>query len=308
VKIRIGFASPFGESNRLLNQYYCSKGPFMRTISERRCFGGTLGYYSHDAQTTGCAMGFTVYVPPGAANHSLPVLWWLSGLTCTEDNFTSKAGAYRQAAASGLIIVAPDTSPRGEQVPDDPGYDLGQGAGFYIDATRAPWSEHFHMYSYVTDELPRLIEANFPVNASAQGISGHSMGGHGALMLGLKNPDRYQSISAFAPIVAPSQCPWGQKAFTAYLGEDTDAWTQYDATQIMTRAGDRSACPAILIDQGLGDEFLATQLMPDKFATACESAGQKLEFRQQEGYDHSYFFIASFIDDHVRHHGDILNG
>jgi S-formylglutathione hydrolase len=279
----------------------------MQTVSERRCFGGTLGYYQHAAETTHCSMGFTVFVPSQASDGPLPVLWWLSGLTCTADNFTAKAGAYRQAAESGLIVVAPDTSPRGEDVPDDPGYDLGQGAGFYVDATEPPWSENFRMYSYVTTELPALIGSHFPVRSDAHGIAGHSMGGHGALTIGLKNPDQFRSLSAFAPIVAPTQCPWGQKALAAYLGDDPTAWVEYDATQIIT-GSDRSAFPEILIDQGLADEFLRDQLMPEKFAEACTAAGQKLCLRQHEGYDHSYFFIATFIDDHVRHHAAILHG
>lgn len=278
----------------------------MDNISVNRCFGGSLGYYRHDASTTRCSMRFTVFSPPQAEEHSVPVLWWLSGLTCTEDNFTVKAGAYRKAAEMGLMIVAPDTSPRGEGVPDDDAYDLGQGAGFYLDATHPPWSEHFHMYRYITEELPELLFTEFSGSVNDQGIFGHSMGGHGALTIGLKNPDRFRSISAFAPIVAPMQCPWGQKAFSAYLGDDQSSWREYDATELMTYAGDRSAYPKILIDQGLDDDFLAGQLMPDKFAAACEAANQRLELRKHAGYDHSYFFIASFIDDHIQHHADIL--
>lgn len=279
----------------------------MELVSESCCFGGSIGYYRHDSLATRCPMRFTAFIPPAAENRSVPVLWWLSGLTCTEDNFTVKAGAYRKAAEAGLIIIAPDTSPRGEGVPDDDAYDLGQGAGFYLDATQSPWSEHFNMYRYITDELPELVFAKFPGCRDAQGISGHSMGGHGALTIGLKNPDRYQSISAFAPIVAPMQCPWGQKAFEAYLGEDRESWREYDATELIAGSGDRSACPAILIDQGLADDFLADQLMPDKFAVACETANQNLTLRQHAGHDHSYFFISSFIDDHIQHHADILS-
>lgn len=278
----------------------------METISVNRCFGGSIGYYRHDASTTRCPMRFTVFSPPQAEEGAVPVLWWLSGLTCTEDNFTVKAGAYRKAAKTGLMIVAPDTSPRGEDIPDDEAYDLGQGAGFYVDATNPPWSEHFNMYRYITEELPELVFAEFPGKVGDQGIFGHSMGGHGALTIGLKNPDCFRSISAFAPIVAPMQCPWGQKAFAAYLGDDRSAWHEYDATELMADAGDRSACPAILIDQGLADDFLAGQLMPDKFAAACETVNQRLELRKHAGYDHSYFFISSFIEDHIQHHADIL--
>lgn len=251
-------------------------------------------------------MGFTVFVPPQAAEFPVPVLWWLSGLTCTEDNFTVKAGAYRKAAEAGLMIVAPDTSPRGANVPDAEAYDLGQGAGFYVDAINPPWSEHFNMYRYITEELPELVFAEFSCIVGAQGIFGHSMGGHGALTIGLKNPDCFRSISAFAPIVAPMQCPWGQKAFSAYLGDDRSTWREYDATELMANAGDRLAFPGILIDQGLDDDFLSEQLMPDKFAAACEAVNQRLELRKHVGYDHSYFFIASFIDDHIQHHAEIL--
>lgn len=276
----------------------------METLSQFRCFEGTLGYYRHDAGTTRCPMRFSVFVPPRAGRS--PVVWWLSGLTCTEDNFTVKAGAYRRAAELGLIVVAPDTSPRGEAVPDDEAYDLGQGAGFYIDASEDPWSRNFNMYSYITAELPELVSANFPVDTDAQGIFGHSMGGHGALSIGLKHPDRYRSISAFAPIVAPTQCPWGKKAFGAYLGSNIDDWKQHDSSALMAAAGDRSGFPEILIDQGAADDFLHEQLMPERFAEACRSSGQALRLRSQEGYDHSYFFIASFIDDHLLHHADIL--
>lgn len=279
----------------------------MKTESEQRCFGGSIGYYHHVAEQTGCDMRFSVFVPPGDTDTPRPVLWWLSGLTCTADNFTTKAGAYRSAAECGMVVVAPDTSPRGEGVPDDPGYDLGQGAGFYVDATEAPWAQNFRMYSYIVEELPRLVEANFPVDPRRYGIAGHSMGGHGALSIALKNPDRYRSVSAFAPIAAPSHSPWGEKAFTAYLGPARSAWRAYDSTELMRNAGDRSGYPEILIDQGLDDEFLAAQLLPDRFASACEEAGQALRLRRQAGYDHSYFFIASFIDDHIRHHRDLLN-
>jgi len=272
------------------------------TRSEHRVFGGTLGYYRHRSAATACPMNFSVFVPPGTDHRPCPVLWWLSGLTCSEDNFTVKAGAYRQAAASGLIVVAPDTSPRGGAVPDADGYDIGQGAGFYVDATERPWSENFRMYSYIVDELPALVRERFPVRPGPEGIAGHSMGGHGALVIGLRNPDRYGSVSAFAPIAAPSRCPWGRKAFRTYLGTDETAWQDYDATALMARAGDRAAYPEILVDQGLADEFLDEQLRPGDFARACRESQQPLRLREHAGYDHSYFFVASFMDDHLRHH------
>lgn len=278
----------------------------METISEYRCFGGTLGYYRHVAQTTRCPMRFSVFVPPQAADRPVPVLWWLSGLTCTEENFTVKAGAYRGAAELGLMIVAPDTSPRGVDVPDDDGYDLGQGAGFYVDATAEPWCSHYKMYSYVTDELPAVVMESFPGDPGRQGIFGHSMGGHGALTIALKHPDRYRSLSAFAPIAAATKCPWGRKALGAYLGPSRASWEKYDATALITAAGDRSAFPEILIDQGDADEFLDQQLLPERFAAACRANRQALQLRMQEGYDHSYFFIQSFIEDHLRHHAGIL--
>ncbi|PIN70891.1 S-formylglutathione hydrolase, partial [Candidatus Woesearchaeota archaeon CG11_big_fil_rev_8_21_14_0_20_57_5] len=234
-----------------------------------------------------------------------PVVFWLSGLTCTEDNFTVKAGAQRVAAELGLVIVAPDTSPRGDDVPDDKdSYDFGKGAGFYIDATRQPWSKNYHMYSYITAELPALIFKHFPACADKQGIMGHSMGGHGALTIALKNPATYASVSAFSPIVAPSQVPWGEKAFSGYLGEDRTVWAQHDATALI-EAGKRFE-GEILIDQGDADNFLEGQLRPEIFVNACEAAGQAVTLRMQPGYDHSYFFIASFIEDHLRHHAAAL--
>jgi S-formylglutathione hydrolase len=226
------------------------------------------------------------------------VLYWLSGLTCTEQNFITKAGAQRYAAEHGIILVAPDTSPRGEGVADDPAYDLGQGAGFYINATQAPWSTHYRMYDYVVEELPALVEAHFPANA-VRAISGHSMGGHGALVIALKNPGRYRSVSAFAPIAAPSRVPWGEKAFTAYLGDDPEAWKAWDAVELVRDAQERLP---LLIDQGDADEFLSTQLRPERLREACAEAGHPLDLRLQPGYDHSYYFIASFIDEHVAHH------
>jgi len=252
-------------------------------------------------------MRFSIFVPKQSGQSGpLPVLWWLSGLTCSEDNFTVKAGAYRKAAELGLIIVAPDTSPRGEQVADDEAYDLGQGAGFYLNATQSPWQPNYRMYSYITEELQQLVCEEFPVNPAAQGICGHSMGGHGALTIALKNPDLYKSVSAFAPIVNPVDCPWGEKAFTAYLGADRSSWAEYDSCDLMRAAGDRSGYPPILIDQGGADDFLSNQLRPERFADACGSVGQELVLRMQDGYDHSYFFVSTFIDDHLMHHAALL--
>jgi S-formylglutathione hydrolase len=248
-------------------------------------------------------MRLAVYLPPQAEHGPCPVLWWLSGLTCTEDNFTVKAGAQRAAAELGLILVAPDTSPRGEGVPDDPAYDLGQGAGFYLDATQAPWAARYRMYSYLTAELPALVADQFPIDPARQGISGHSMGGHGALVLALKNPGRFRSVSAFAPIVGPSQVPWGRKAFSAYLGEDEAAWRAWDAVALVE---DGAQPPEVLIDQGEDDPFLERELQPGRFVAACRSARLPVALRLHPGYDHSYFFIASFIDEHLRWHASRL--
>lgn len=278
----------------------------LETVSENRCFDGTQGIYSHGSEQLGCTMRFAVFVPPQAESEPRPVVWWLSGLTCTEENFTTKAGAQRYAAEHGLIVVAPDTSPRGDDVPDDDAYDFGKGAGFYINATQSPWSKHFHMYDYVTGELPALIFKHFPARADAQGIFGHSMGGHGALTVALKNPETYRSVSAFSPIVAPSSVPWGEKAFSGYLGGDRTLWAAHDATELI-KSGARSP-GTILIDQGLADNFLDEQLKPHLFEQACKDAGQNLSLRFQDGYDHSYFFIASFIGDHIAHHARTLNG
>lgn len=234
------------------------------------------------------------------------MLWWLSGLTCTEENFTFKAGAQRLAAEHGLVLVAPDTSPRGVDIPgEDDAYDFGSGAGFYLDATRAPWAKNYRMYSYVTQELPELVFKHFPVRPDAQGIFGHSMGGHGALVIALGNPGVYRSVSAFAPIVAPSQVPWGTKAFAGYLGDDREAWKRYDATELV-KSGARIN-GTILIDQGTKDQFLEAQLRPELFAEACRAAGQPLELRMRQGYDHSYYFIATFVGEHVAHHAKALN-
>lgn len=272
--------------------------------SSARMFGGDIKFFTHRSEACNCDMTFSVFLPPLAATEDRPVLYWLSGLTCTAENFTFKAGAQRYAAQHGLILVAPDTSPRGEGVADDEAYDLGQGAGFYVNATQDPWAAHYHMYDYVVDELSEAVAANFPANMAAQGIFGHSMGGHGALTIALKNPGRYNSVSAFAPIVAPTQCPWGHKALGAYLGDDRAAWEAHDATCLVAEAKERLA---ILIDQGSADNFLEEQLQPQLFAAACSKAGVPLELRMQEGYDHSYYFIATFIEDHIRHHAGALN-
>lgn len=276
----------------------------MQRIEHRACFGGWQDVYEHASQALACTMRFGVYLPPQAAEPDarLPVLYWLSGLTCTEQNFITKAGALRHAAEHGLVLVAPDTSPRGDDVPDADGYDLGKGAGFYVDATQAPWAAHYRMHDYVVHELPALVEAHFPVS-DARAVSGHSMGGHGALAVALRNPGRYRSVSAFSPIVAPSQVPWGQKAFSAYLGEDRVAWAGYDACALVARAGERLP---LLVDQGGDDEFLDTQLRPQLLREACDAAGHPLTLRLQPGYDHSYYFIASFIGEHVAHHAAAL--
>ena len=277
-------------------------------LSEHRCFGGTVGYYRHAAASTGCDMRFAVYTPPAAEHGPVPVLTWLSGLTCTEETFMIKAGAQRAAAELGLMLVAPDSSPRGDGVPDaaDGSWDLGHGAGFYLDATAAPWSRHYRMHEYVTAELPGLLAEHFPADLARQGIFGHSMGGHGALVLGLRHPDTYASISAFAPIAAPMRCPWGQKAFTAYLGSDSARWAEWDATELLLAGSGRDGRPPILVDQGMDDQFLAEQLYPEALEAACHKAGQALELRRHAGYDHGYFFIASFVEDHLRHHAGIL--
>jgi S-formylglutathione hydrolase len=270
------------------------------------CFGGTVAYYSHPSQVCDCEMRFSVFVPPQAANGPVPVLYYLSGLTCTEENFTAKAGAQRYAAEQGLMLVAPDTSPRGVNLPgEDDDWDFGSSAGFYLDATVEPWNRHYRMYGYIAQELPTLIAENFDIKADRIGIFGHSMGGHGALVLGLRNPDLFKSISAFAPIAAPMQCPWGEKAFSNYLGPDRDTWRDYDATELVKSCGNSKR--HILIDQGTIDSFLDTQLMPQMFVDACEQVGQPITLRLQPEYDHSYFFIATFMGDHIRHHAVVLN-
>ena len=267
--------------------------------------GGTLRYCRHDSETTGTPMTLSVFTPPGEG--PFPVLIWLSGLTCTEDNFTSKAGAYRAAAEHGVIIVAPDTSPRGDGVADDDAYDLGQGAGFYVDATQSPWAPHFRMETYVTDELVTLIDAEFPTTKT-RSIFGHSMGGHGALTLALRHPELFQSVSAFAPIASPTRCAWGEKAFTAYLGDDRAEWAKHDAALLLESGAASGVYDDILVDQGDADQFLTDQLKPELLKVAADKAGQKVTIRMQPGYDHSYFFMASFIDDHVVFHAARLKG
>ncbi len=278
----------------------------LEIISEQRCFGGIQGVYRHRSEVTRGDMRLSVYQPPRAEHRSCPVLYFLAGLTCSEETFMIKAGAQRLAAELGLILVAPDTSPR------DTGFDgatgdwqFGEGAGFYLDATQSPWSERFRMSSYVVDELPALIEANFPADDERRSLFGHSMGGHGALTIGLKHPQRYRSLSAFAPIVAPSSVPWGENALPRYLGTDRSSWADYDATELV-RAGRRFP-GTILIDQGDQDPFLAEQLQPERFQAMCDQTGQALSLRMQSGYDHSYWFIQSFIADHMQHHAAALD-
>jgi S-formylglutathione hydrolase len=273
----------------------------LNAVSRNRCFGGMQGVYTHAAETTHCSMRFGVFMPPQAQSARVPVLYWLSGLTCTEDNFIVKAGAQRVAAELGVAIVVPDTSPRGLGYPGEAdAYDFGLGAGFYVDATEAPWSEGYRMYSYVTNELPAYVERHFAVVAGRAGIFGHSMGGHGALTIALKNPGRYRSVSAFAPIASPMRCPWGEKALTGYLGSDRSRWREYDATALIADRGWRG--PALLVDQGTSDPFIESQLKPELLRQACEQAGVALDLRLRDGYDHSYFFIATFIDEHLRFH------
>jgi S-formylglutathione hydrolase len=279
----------------------------MNQLSDNKIFEGQQLQFQHESSTLDCQMKFSVFPPPQSATTNVPVLYWLSGLTCTDENFVQKAGAQHYASQYGVAIVMPDTSPRGDDVPDDPeaAYDFGKGAGFYVNATQAPWKQHYQMYDYVNLELTALIEKEFPVAANQCGIFGHSMGGHGALTIGLKNPERFRSVSAFAPISSPMNCPWGQKALGNYLGSNPDDWRDYDACELV---GQHSTVEQpVLVDQGGADQFLKEQLKPELLQAAFEKAGRSLELRMQPGYDHSYFFIASFIKDHIKFHSENLS-
>jgi len=272
-------------------------------ISSTKSFDGWLKRYKHNSTSLGCEMIFAIYLPPQAATQKVPLLWWLSGLTCTDENFMQKAGAQRIAAELGIAIICPDTSPRGLNIPgEDDSYDLGTGAGFYVNATQEPWQKNYRMYEYITEELSVVVIDNFPVNGR-EAISGHSMGGHGALVLGLRQPNRYTSISAFSPIVNPSNCPWGEKALTSYLGVNRDAWAEYDTCKLVESGISKQE---LFIDQGAADNFLKEQLKPELLQAACEKAKHPLLYRSHEGYDHSYFFIATFIEDHLRYHAKYL--
>jgi S-formylglutathione hydrolase len=277
----------------------------LEILADQRLFGGRQLTCRHASVETGGLMRFALYLPPAAADGPVPALWFLSGLTCTEENVTVKAGAQRFAAREGLAFIAPDTSPRGVDVPDDPdgAWDFGLGAGFYVDATQAPWSRHYRMWSYLERELPAVLAGAFPLDLSRQGVTGHSMGGHGALTMGLRHPGRFRSVSAFAPIASPMNCPWGQKALTGYLGHDRAAWRAHDACALIE---DGARLDALLVDQGAADGFLETQLKPELLRRACADAGIDLTLRLQDGYDHSYHFIATFIEDHVAWHAQRL--
>ena len=276
----------------------------MEMLEEHRCFEGWQQRWRHDSSTLNCPMTFSIFLPPPRDHTPPPVLYWLSGLTCNDENFTTKAGAQRVAAELGIVLVMPDTSPRGEQVANDDGYDLGQGAGFYLNATQLPWATHYRMYDYLRDELPALVQSQFNVSDRCA-ISGHSMGGHGALIMALKNPGKYTSVSAFAPIVNPCSVPWGIKAFSSYLGEDKNAWLEWDSCALMYASNAQDAIPT-LIDQGDNDQFLADQLQPAVLAEAARQKAWPMTLRIQPGYDHSYYFIASFIEDHLRFHAQYL--
>ncbi len=269
------------------------------------CFGGEQLQFTHESAACKCPMTFSIYLPPQAKSGKVPMVWWLSGLTCTDQNFVTKAGAQGFAAELGVAVIAPDTSPRGEGVPDDPdgAYDFGLAAGFYVNATQDPWAEHYQMYSYIVEELPALVGSEFPLDMERQGIFGHSMGGHGALTIGLRNPDQYRSISAFAPIVSPLNCPWGHKALGGYLGEDQSTWAAHDACALVATTSDSRP---LLVDQGDADNFLEEQLKPHLLEEACAASGRPLTLRMQPGYDHSYYFMASFMEDHMRHHAKAL--
>lgn len=272
----------------------------MKSLNRVKNFEGVLEFFEHDSQTTKTPMRFSVFLPPQASSKKVPALLWLSGLTCTEENFMQKSGAQRVASELGLALIAPDTSPRGAGIPgESESWDFGLGAGFYVNATQAPWSKNYQMYDYVLHELRDLVMKNFPIDSNRLGISGHSMGGHGALVLGLRNPEVFRSISAFAPIAAPSQCPWGMKALTNYLGPDRAQWKQYDSSELLKTTRFRKE---ILVDQGTEDKFLKDQLMPEKLEEAAKNVEFPLKFRYQKGYDHSYYFVATFIEDHLRFH------
>ena len=279
----------------------------MNIISTNICFGGKQLKCSHQSAVLSCDMTFSVYLPPQAEKKAVPIIYWLSGLTCTDDNFVQKAGAQRYATEAGVAIVCPDTSPRGDAVPDDPeaAYDFGLGAGFYVNATQQPWSKHYQMYSYITEELPAVLaSSNLPLQTENSSIMGHSMGGHGALTIALKNPGSYKAVSAFAPICSPLNCAWGEKALSNYIGTERKVWADYDSCALIAKAQERLP---ILIDQGDADDFLKDQLKPELLKTACDKAKHPLTLRMQPGYDHSYFFIASFIGDHIKHHAQFLN-
>lgn len=280
----------------------------IETLSETGCFGGRVGFYRHRSAVNDCNMQFSVFVPPQAAYGKLPVVTFLSGLTCTEENFMIKSGAQRVAAELGLMLVSPDTSPRGDGVPDDPDkdYDFGLAAGFYLNATQEPWAQHYHMYDYITQELPRVIFDNFPGDADRHGLTGHSMGGHGALTIGLRNPGMFRSLSAFAPICTTLHSPWGQKALGYYLGDDTSAWADYDACEVARRSKDVTKYDRILVDQGADDPWLKEQLRPELLEAACEESGLPLDLRVHEGYDHGYYFISTFIEEHLNFHFERL--
>lgn len=279
----------------------------LRLASEHRAFGGSVAFYRHDSESCGGEMRFATFLPPQARAGKVPVLYYLSGLTCTEETFLVKGGAQRLAAELGLMLVVPDTSPRGTGIPqEDVDWEVGTGAGFYVDATQAPWASRFRMYSYVTRELPALVGAHFPARTEREGIFGHSMGGHGALVCALRQPGRYRSVSAFAPICAPTRVPWGLKAFQTYLGPRSEDWREWDATELVRAA--RSPLPPLLVDQGTRDKFLESQLQPERLRQACEEHGQPLTLRLQEGYDHSYYFVSTFMEDHLRHHAAALWG
>jgi len=278
----------------------------IKLLNRYASFGGMVEFYSHLSTSTQTEMRFSVFLPPEAKARKVPALYWLSGLTCTEENFMAKSGGQRLAAQTGLMVVCPDTSPRNTGIPDEAkDWDFGTAAGFYLNARQEPWAKYFRMEDYCIKELPALIEANFPALPHKRGVSGHSMGGHGALVLSLRHPDHFQSVSAFSPIAAPSECPWGQKAFRNYLGDDVSVWHEHDASRLVKKATKR---PLFLIDQGSSDKFLVEQLKPEILVEACRAADYPIDFRLREGYDHSYYFVASFLEEHFAHHSQILNG